>query len=96
VNASRYAKSQQLTRQGDLGRVVTYLAIRILPFGDSVAGTAVARVQANEVDRLDLIANRTLGDPSRAWRIADSNDAINPFDLCDRAGLMLNLPASTL
>jgi hypothetical protein len=96
VNASRYAKSAQLTWQSDSGRVVTYLAVRILPFGDSVAGSTVAQVQANEVDRLDLIANRTLGDPSQAWRIADANDAINPFLLCGRAGLPLRLPGSTL
>jgi hypothetical protein len=96
VSTSRYAKSAQLTWSGRSGRVVTYLAIRILPLGESVAGDTVARVQANEVERLDLIANRTLGDPSQAWRIADANDAINPFDLCDRAGLLLNLPASNL
>jgi hypothetical protein len=96
VNTSRYAKSAQLTWSSGSGRVVTYLAIRILPLGESVAGTTVAQVRANEVDRLDLIANRTLGDPSQAWRIADANDAINPFALCDRAGLLLNLPASNL
>lgn len=96
MNTSRYAKSAQLTRQDDSGRVVTYLAIRILPFGESVAGSTVARIQANEVDRLDLIANRTLGDPGQAWRIADANDAINPFALCHRAGRLLKLPASTL
>lgn len=96
MNASRYAKSAQLTRQDDSGRVVTYLGTRILPFGESVAASTVAQVQANEVDRLDLIANRTLGDPSQAWRIADANDAINPFALCHRAGQPLRLPASTL
>ena len=96
MNASRYAKSTQLTWQADSGRVVTYLAIRILPFGESVAGTTNAQVQANEVDRLDLIANRTLGDPNQAWRIADANDAINPFALCGQAGRLLTLPASTL
>lgn len=96
MNASRYAKSTQLTWQGDSGRVVTYLAVRILPFGESVAGTTVAQVQANEVDRLDLIANRTFGDPSQAWRIADANDAIDPFALCHPAGRLLKLPASTL
>jgi hypothetical protein len=61
-----------------------------------VAGTSVTQVQANEVDRLDLIANRTLGDPEQAWTIADANDAIDPFALCDKAGSRLKLPASTL
>lgn len=96
MNTSRYASSAQLTWTSDSGRVVTYLAIRILPLGETVAGGTATRVQANEVDRLDLIANRTLGDPEQAWRIADANDAIDPFALCDQAGSLLNLPASTL
>jgi hypothetical protein len=96
VSASRYASSTSLTMQAASGRVVKYLAIRILPFGDSVAGTSATRVQANEVNRLDLIATRVLGDPEQAWRIADANDAIDPFGLCDQAGAVLRLPASLL
>jgi hypothetical protein len=86
----------QLTRTDDSGRAVKYLSLRILPPGDAVAGATVTRVQANEVDRLDLIANRALGDPNQAWRIADANDAIDTFSLCAHPGLLLKLPASTL
>lgn len=96
MSASRYASSMPLTMQDATGGAVSYLAIRILPFGASVAGPSATRVQANEVDRLDLIANRTLGDPEQAWRIADANDAIDPFGLCDQAGSLLKLPASML
>lgn len=96
MSASRYASSTKLTWQGGSGQAVNYLAIRILPFGDSVAGAAATTVQANEVDRLDLIANRILGDPEQAWRIADANDAIDPFALCNQAGALLKLPASML
>jgi hypothetical protein len=96
VNASRYGGSQQLRRLDGSGRQVTYLAIRILPLGASVAGDTTTTVQDSEVDRLDLIANRTVGDPLLAWRIADANDAVDPIELCRRAGALLKLPASPL
>jgi hypothetical protein len=96
VSASRYAGSTKLTWQGDSGEAVNYLAVRILPLGESVSGATTTMVQANEVDRLDLIANRTLGDPEQAWRIADANDAIDPFAICHQAGALLKLPASLL
>jgi len=96
MNAGRYASCAQLTRQDPWGRSVSYLAIRILPLGESVAGSATARVGGSEVDRLDLIANRAIGDPMQAWRIADANDAMDPFSLCGVAGAALNLPASQL
>jgi hypothetical protein len=96
VNAGRYANCMPLSRQEPSGRVVNYLAIRILPLGEAVAGPNATQVRANEIDRLDLIANRTLGDPLQAWQIADANDAIDPFALCQSPGTTLKLPASTL
>jgi hypothetical protein len=96
VDTGRYANCAPLTRQEPSGRVVNYLATRILPLGDATAGPNATQVRANEVDRLDMIANRALGDPLQAWQIADANDAIDPFALCRSPGRMLKLPASTL
>jgi hypothetical protein len=96
MNAGRYANCAPLTRQERPGRVVNYLAIRILPLGETVAGPSTTQVRATEIDRLDLVANRTLGDPLQAWQIADANDAIDPFALCRSAGAILTLPAGTL
>ena len=96
MNPSRYAASRQLTRPDGSGRFVKYLAIRILPLGESVAGPAVTQVQANEVNRLDLIAFRTTGTVNQAWRIADANDAMDPFALCDTPGSLVKLPGSAL
>ena len=90
----RYANSAKLTRYEGAGRAVNYLAIRILPLGETVAGGSSTQVRASEVDRLDLIANRTLLDPLQAWRIADANDAIDPFRLCHAVGTVLNLPST--
>ncbi len=96
MSASRYAPCARLTRTDASGRAVEYLATRILPLGDAVAGPAGTDVRAAELYRLDLVAYRTLRDPDQAWRIADANDAIDPFALCARVGDRLRLPASTL
>jgi hypothetical protein len=85
-----------LTRTDAPGPAVGYLAIRILPFGETVASGSTTNVQASELDRLDLIANRTLRDPLQAWRIADANDAIDPFSLCSAIGASLKLPVGLL
>jgi len=96
MSPSRYASCARLSRYDGTGRLITYLALRILPFGDDAAGAGTARVHANEVHRLDLVAYRTLGDAEQAWRIADANAAMDPFALCERTEQPLRLPASTL
>jgi hypothetical protein len=96
MSASRYTSCARLSRYDGSGRLITYLAVRILPFGDVAAGSGTARVHANEVHRLDLVAYRTLGDAEQAWRIADANAAMDPFALCERAERSLRLPASML
>lgn len=53
-------------------------------------------MRADEVDRLDLVANRTLRDPLQAWRIADANTAMDPLALTRRAGATLQIPGSPL
>jgi hypothetical protein len=84
-----------LSRNDASGRPVSYLAPRILPQGSAVSGETATSVLANEVDRLDLIAFRTLRDPARAWQIADANDAMDPFELCRAAGAIVRLPGTT-
>lgn len=73
-----------------------YLALRILPLGSTVSGGTSTRVQATEVHRLDRVAYRTLSDAGQAWRIADANVAMDPFELCERADTVLQLPGSIL
>jgi hypothetical protein len=40
----------------------------------------LVEVKVGPVDRLDLIAWRTLGNPELFWRVCDANDALNPID----------------
>lgn len=96
MSASRYAKCGVLARRDASGQRVTYLALRILPHGANVAGAARTAVQADELGRLDLVAQRTLRDPEQAWRIADANDAMDPFALVARPGRVLRLPDRAL
>lgn len=65
-------------------RAVAYLTRRFVP--DRRGGEVLAEVAVIEGDRLDLITARTLGDPLQFWRVADSNDALNPFDLAATPG----------
>ncbi len=96
MSASRYAHSEQLRRPDASGRPVRYLAARILPLGETVAGSTGTLVKATEVNRLDLVAYRALRDPEQAWRIADANDAMDPFELTTTPGVSLKVPGSLL
>lgn len=96
TGVSRYTGCPELTRVEPDGRPVRYLGFRILPQGASIADGPRTAVAADEVDRLDLIAWRRLGNVALAYRIADANDAIDPFAICDRVGQPLNLPGSAL
>ena len=96
MSAGRYRACAELVAYDAAGRPVRYLAPRILPQGASVASGARASVQADELHRLDLVAHRLLGQSGQAWRIADANDAMDPFALCARAGIQLSVPRSTL
>jgi hypothetical protein len=91
--SGRYDGAVKLTYQAN-GATVNYLAPRVLPM--SPPGGTVTSVRPEEVNRLDLIANRALGNPTLGWQIADANNAMNPFDLCRGSGAVLQLPTSGL
>jgi hypothetical protein len=88
---SRYypIKDARYTEAG--GNVVVYKRRRFLPQGEKLL--SVAEVVVSQEDRLDLIAFRTLGRPEVFWRVADANDAMNPFDLTAVPGVTLRIPA---
>jgi len=92
----RYDASAERALRLPDGTLVRHLAPRILPIDRPGAEPASTEVRATEVDRLDLVSARTIGDPLLAWRLSDANDAMDPFDLCDRPGRVLRLPASDL
>lgn len=87
---SRYYSLERATFKTVDGRTVTYVRRRFLPRGEDLP--LLAQVRVIEGDRLDLVTARTLGDPEQFWRVADANDAMNPFDLTATAGRVLRVP----
>ena len=88
--ASRYfalGNAEHVTAGGE--RLI-YRQRRFLPQGAPQQGGRTVVVGAG--DRLDTIAARMLGDPLQFWRIADANNAMNPFDLAE-PGRLLDVPA---
>jgi hypothetical protein len=87
---SRYYAVETATHTAPDGRVLSYKRRRFLPRGETLA--LLAEVSIAEGDRLDLITARTLGDPEQFWRVADANEALNPFDLTAEIGRRLRVP----
>ena len=87
---SRYAglETRSFTTVG--GETITYVKRRFLP--PAKAHRVLVEVEVGQSDRLDLIASRTLGNPEQYWRICDANDAMDPFELSDEPGRVLDVP----
>jgi len=66
------------------GRRIVHLTRRFLP--DRKKFVLLERAQVTAGDRLDLLADRYLGDPLQFWRVADCNAALNPLDLMSQPG----------
>ena len=84
TSTSRYHTLKTATHTTPDGREITYVRRRFPPQGEKQ--TLLVEVEVTASDRLDLIANRTLGDPEQFWRIADANNAMNPADLTAEPG----------
>jgi nucleoid-associated protein YgaU len=84
---SRYYRLGERFYLNPDGSTTVYSARRLPPTGIPVQSV----ISVEPGDRLDLIAGRTLGQPVLYWRIADANDALNPFRLLERQSL--NIPA---
>lgn len=93
-STSRYAGLPKLTYTTPDGRVIVYLSRRFVPQPGSIPSQGQVTVQQSEHDRLDLVTARTpIRQPELFWRIADANEAMNPFDLTRPAGRTLRVPA---
>jgi hypothetical protein len=75
--SSRYSSVEQRTIVRADGTMVAYLARRFIP----PSGGTLAQVPFEAGDRLDLIAQRTLGDSTSDWRLADASVVLWPDEL---------------
>ena len=88
LDTSRYAKVFAEPVVTADGREVTAIRLRPLP-----AVNGVPRL-VTQGDRLDVIADRTYGDGSRSWHIADANTALVAGDLVAEVLATFDLPVT--
>ncbi len=72
------------------GEVIPYLARRIVPQPGAPNFATINRYTVQQNDRLDLVAAKYLGDALLAWLICDANGAMEPQDLVETPGKVLN------
>jgi hypothetical protein len=89
---SRYASAPQLTYTSADGEQVIYVTPRVLPMPESYVPVALHRV--TDSDRIDLLAWKSLGNPTLSWRIADANRAMHPGALPGEPGDTLVIPVA--
>jgi nucleoid-associated protein YgaU len=77
LKTSRYHGLPTVDAPARGGRTVTAVALRPLP------PTPGEPYRVQEDDRLDLIADRAYGDPTRFWRIADANSELEAARLLE-------------
>ena len=88
---SRYYGSTTLTYITPTGQTIAYLAPRIVPQPGTPNFATVAQHMVRQGDRIDLIAAKYLGDPLVFWLVCDANGAIDPFELVEMPGTLLNI-----
>jgi hypothetical protein len=91
VSLSRYANVGQAIWTAPDGSHVPYLLRRLLPAPGTLATASLYQVQLG--DRIDTIANSTLGDPTLSWLLGDANLATRPTQLA-QPGQVLVIPVS--
>jgi hypothetical protein len=87
---SRYAPIDQTTITLPDGRTVAYKRRRFVPQGASLP--LLAEVIVVDGERIDVLTNRTLGNPEHFWRICDANDAMDPAEVVDEPGRAVRIP----
>lgn len=84
-----YAIPTASYRDGD-APPIAYLTRRFCPRGQNLP--LLARAQVAPGERLDQLTARALGDPTQFWRVADANNALDPFHLVVAPGRVLRVP----
>ncbi|MBR8640205.1 hypothetical protein KEF29_15110 [Streptomyces tuirus] len=88
---SRYHDAEIGVHRRPDGTEVRYTKRRLLPpLDDSGDENQPHTVGAGE--RPDLLAQRYFGDPGQWWQIADANPVLDPRELTDEAGRVIDIP----
>lgn len=89
-HTSRYYAIETATMKLPDGRTVAYKRRRFLPQGQELP--LLVETAVNQGERVDNLAQRTLGDPLQYWRICDANDAMNPLEITAEPGRHVRVP----
>ncbi len=71
---------------------IRYVRRRFIP--SNAGATVLAKHRVREGDRLDNIAARYLSDPRQFWLLCDANDVLEPDELTDTIGNMIEITMS--
>lgn len=88
--SSRYHLVPVRTRTLPDGRVVSYLARRLLPATERHVPLERRRLDGSE--RPDTLAADAYGDPALWWRVADASGEEDPRDLTGTEGRLVLIP----
>ncbi|MFF7731991.1 MULTISPECIES: hypothetical protein [unclassified Streptomyces] len=88
---SRYHDAEIGVHRRPDGTEVRYTKRRLLPPLDATGQDAAPHAVAAG-ERPDLLAQQYFGDPGQWWRIADANPVLDPRELTDEAGRVIDIP----
>lgn len=91
---SRYASLRIQHLDSPPERPIAYVSRRFLPQGQDLP--LLGEWQIKQGDRLDLIADRTLGRAEQNWRISDANNAQQPEQLLSPLRRRLRIPLTQI
>jgi hypothetical protein len=89
ATTSRYYGIEVTSIETADGRTVVYLRRRIVPLPERFA--LLQEHVVKQIERLDHIAARYVGDPEQFWRICDANAAMRPEELTETEGRRLRI-----
>ncbi|MET9764542.1 hypothetical protein ABZ016_36685 [Streptomyces sp. NPDC006372] len=88
---SRYHDAEIGVHRRADGTEVRYTKRRLLPPLDDTDQEPQQHV-VGAGERPDLLAQRYFGDPGQWWQIADANPVLDPRELTDEAGRVIDIP----
>ncbi|GAA3832247.1 hypothetical protein GCM10023083_76020 [Streptomyces phyllanthi] len=89
---SRYHAAEIGIHTQPVGTEVRYTKRRLLPPLDRTGGDETQPHTVGAGERPDLLAQRYFGDPAQWWQIADANPVLDPHELTDEAGRVVDIP----
>jgi hypothetical protein len=86
---SRYYGIETATFETEEGRTLIYIRRRFVPPPERFS--LLQEHVVVQLDRLDNITARYLGDPEQFWRVCDANRAMRPDELTETIGRRLRI-----